>query len=721
MNGHSKPSIEEYLLQEKVQKAIKKNMRRVRSEATVTIGSAAQLFDFTENQLRDWEKNDLLTPFRSITGQKQYTQRQYSYEELSKLAIIRELINARYTPGDIPSNIYDVWKKITSQSRPLDETIEVLDHNHIDGRVSLVEKQMFWRVFISRILRLVLILSTENISEGTLGIILPLQNTSLLNGELKPEELPKVSRSLIGWLAQNGAFTTFIDISPSFEYPSDFRIRCLEQEHEHVLTNPTLIVTPRKAQAFELTPEAIETTRRLLTLLYKHKHEWQSAFGQGMRDLIDPFMNFYSGITAPDVILTGLANKVVELGGKTADDSPCWRFCCILLPQDLILPVSQRSLTVYAQSDDGPHKIGTTTFYPSNPSVCLSLRAFQGGHVLYRFKVANEDPSLVCQELEGLDAGSVIAMPIEGEDGIPAAVIYVVSTSEQGFSKADMRLLRMMAKIVEELVRSYDARRNLSKKLTDLIQQPDVTDMTFRNFSSENEFIHDVTTILSSIEKEATEKGQRAQQEGKSLETFYQEHPEEKSEKQISFLAVDIDNHSIHATKYGDRAMLNLSREVGLKIQGQFRAIVRKDEGGKIYHIYADRYYILMDGIDRDQAFVDAMRLRSVLRGSYLIDARSDSAEQPTLPSGRLLLEKVTVRVAMTSYKYAKLEEIVRRYPRETAVAEIGAKIGSTLDDVLHLGMDRGGDVVIAWEPDKSTFTSYRSEIEAEPQSVSTL
>ena len=227
MDERNKPSIKEYLFRGNVQEAIKKNMKRVRSEAKVTIGSAAQLFGFTENQFRDWEKNGLLTPLRPATGQKQYTQRQYSYEELDKLAIIRELTKARYAPGDIPLGIHDIWKEIASQSHTLDENGEILEHKHIDGRISLVEKQVFWRVFVSRVLRLSLMLSTANVSEGTLGIVLPLQNMSVLDGEIRPEDLSKVGRSLVGWLAQNGFFTTFIDTSPSFEYPTDFRIRCL--------------------------------------------------------------------------------------------------------------------------------------------------------------------------------------------------------------------------------------------------------------------------------------------------------------------------------------------------------------------------------------------------------------------------------------------------------------------------------------------------------------
>ncbi len=699
MDERDKPGVEEFLLKGNVQEAIKRNMKRIRLETTVTIGGAAQLFGFTENQLRDWEKNNLLTPLRPTSGQKHYTQRQYSYEELEKLAIIRELFNARYSPSDIPQNIYELWKEIALQSHTIDENGEILEHKHIDGRVSLVEKQVFWRIFVSRILRLSLILTTENISEATLGIILPLQNTNIFYENLKPDDLPKFGRSLIGWLTQTGSFTTFIDTSPSFEYPSDFQVRFLEKEHAFQSTNPTLIVMQRKAQGFNPTEETAETVRRLLTLLYTYKHEWQGAFGQGMRDLIDPFVNFYSGGIAPDVILTSLANKVVELG-NAADSSSCWRFCCILLPQDPMLPLSQRSLIVYAQSDGGPHRIGTTAFHPSSTLVSLSIRAFQSGHVLYRSTIGSEDAAPVCRELEGWKTGSAIAVPVGGEEGMPVAVMYVVSKSDQGFSMSDMRVLRMISKVVEELIRSYDTRHHISKQLTDLIQHPEVIDPAFRSFYSENEFMYDVAAILGTIKKKSDEKELRAKQENASLEDFYQ--------RQISFLAVDIDNHSMLATKYGDKAIHNLNREVGLKIQGLFRAVVRKDESGKVYHIYADRYYILMDNINRDQALTDASRLCNGLNGAYLIDARGDSAEQPTLPSGKLPLNEITVRLAMTSYKYAKLEEILRRYPSQTAIAEVGAKISSTLDDALRLGMDRGGNVIIAWDHEKSTFSNYK-------------
>src|SRR6266699_464677 len=100
MNERSLQSIKDHLQKRDAQERIEQHIRRGRSEATVTIGRAARLFNFSENQLRDWEVRGLLNPLRSkdTTGQ-----RQYSLAELDKLAVIRELIDAgcrRYSRYD---------------------------------------------------------------------------------------------------------------------------------------------------------------------------------------------------------------------------------------------------------------------------------------------------------------------------------------------------------------------------------------------------------------------------------------------------------------------------------------------------------------------------------------------------------------------------------------------------------------------------------------------
>ena len=47
-------AIKDHLQKDDVQKRIQQNIRNGRSEATVSIGRAARLFKFSENQLRDW-------------------------------------------------------------------------------------------------------------------------------------------------------------------------------------------------------------------------------------------------------------------------------------------------------------------------------------------------------------------------------------------------------------------------------------------------------------------------------------------------------------------------------------------------------------------------------------------------------------------------------------------------------------------------------------------
>lgn len=694
MDERNKPSIEEFLMRGDVQEIIRKSSQRVRSEATVTIGRAANLFGFTENQLRDWEERKLLTPLRPPSGQ-----RQYSYMELDKLAIIKELLNARYAPGEIPSDIYDIWEEIVQQNHTFSKNGDISGHVSIDERIARIEGQAFWRFFVSRTLRLCLMLACEDALEGTLGIMLPLQIANVPSEAPTSANIAKLGRCLIGWLSQNGSFTTFIDSAPSFQYESDFRVHQLKTENETTPADNTQIVMQRRAAHFHPSVDTVETIRRLLTFLYENKRELLQAFGQGMRDLVDPLASLYSsGNTSPDIILSRIADAIVDLGRQGEQADSRWRFCSILLPQERLLPLHQRSLLVYAQSKFGPYKTGVKTFSPSDPSISYPLRAFQSGHLLYRPSIADEDAITQAIREEGRKPGSVLAIPVGGEDGIPQAVIYVVAEEENGFTASDMRVLRVVGRIIEELLRNYEARYLVAKKLVDLIEAPEIIDMSFRNFYSENRFLQDVKAMLSSIEEQLSKKEKKARTEGLSLKEFYENYPDEKPQKPISLIAIDIDNHSALATKYGDRVMRNISREVGLKIQGQFRAIVRKDDASIVYHIYADRFYILMQGIESEQAYTDAIRLGKALRGPYLIDSRNDSIEQPTLPNGKLHISEITVRLAVTSYQTAKLEEILRRYPADTNIAEVGAKLSSTLDDVLHLGMDKGGNVVIGWD-----------------------
>src|SRR5205809_1214829 len=110
MEEQNLDAIKEYLRRKDAQERIQQSIEHARAEATVTIGRMSQLFHMKESRIRDLEDRHLLSPWRTkdITGQ-----RQYSPSELEKLAIVKELLDqGRYTIGEIPENIADIWASV---------------------------------------------------------------------------------------------------------------------------------------------------------------------------------------------------------------------------------------------------------------------------------------------------------------------------------------------------------------------------------------------------------------------------------------------------------------------------------------------------------------------------------------------------------------------------------------------------------------------------------
>jgi hypothetical protein len=183
MDERSKQRIRQHLQDAGAQERIQRYMEKGRAEASVTISRAAELFQLSENRLRDWEEYGLLSPLRP-TGPK--GRRLYTPGELDKLAVIRELIDAGYSPGDIPPDVDLIWPAIYKESEhsPLWERRGLLASGAIHERgVSLsipprIERErsaLFWRYFASRALRLSLMLICEDIPHTTAALILPLE------------------------------------------------------------------------------------------------------------------------------------------------------------------------------------------------------------------------------------------------------------------------------------------------------------------------------------------------------------------------------------------------------------------------------------------------------------------------------------------------------------------------------------------------------------------
>ena len=149
-----------------------------------------------------------------------------------------------------------------------------------------------------------------------------------------------------------------------------------------------------------------------------------------------------------------IEDRVLLDGRQNADGQQRWYFCCVLLPEESALPLQQRSLIVQAQSLHAPHNIGVTSISPEKSVTSISLRAFQSGNIVYRPEIALEDTTIVFREVEG-PIRSIVAVPVGGEDGLPIAVLYVASRLEEAFSDNDQRVLRILGRMVEELLITY--------------------------------------------------------------------------------------------------------------------------------------------------------------------------------------------------------------------------------------------------------------------------
>ncbi len=691
MDERSLQSIKEHLHQEDAQKRILQHIQKGRAEATVTISRAAELFEFTENKLRDWEKYGFLNPLRPVgpMGRRLYTLR-----DLDKLAIIRELIDAGYAPGDIPPDIDQLWSSAyfpgqgteNGDYRSLSLRRTSLNDLPINERIERAQAEATFRYFASRALRLSLLLICEDMPNTQAGLLLPLEVETGRGTLPRVEDIMRLGETLVGWLDQARSSYTLLTSTPSFEYTSDYRLHPLQAmksgiAQEEAPKDATLIVVPRETRVLTLGTDIVETIRLLLRPLYDDIQSVHQCFGPGMRDVSEPATDLSGSAKYEDDILNGLTELIVRLGGMNAEGQERWRFCCILLPDHptSILSLQQRGLVVRAESKYAPHRIGITTLSSQPPATGLCLRAFQSGHILYLPAISRVDTTIAFRELEE-PIGSAIAIPVEDNDGISVGVLYVVSEYPQAFSHTDQRVLRMVGKMIGELLDSYLIRLRAVGKLRNLMAHPQYVDTHFRDFLSENEFIRDIEALLSEVQTR-----------------------NDPLKEVVSFIAIDVDNQSGLANRYGDQMARDLVRTVGLRIHGQLRAF-KDDAAYVLYHINADRFYIVLKGLPLEQARAKAELLRQVLSTTYQIDPLRMPAGQPTSPEHMVTFSNVSVRLGVACYFYWKLKEVLLRCPAATAVIETRMQIMGFLEEVLDLGKREGGNVVMSWEPNIRGF-----------------
>ncbi|GHO43800.1 MerR family transcriptional regulator [Ktedonospora formicarum] len=700
--------IKEHLRLEEAQQRIQRSMEKGHAEATVTISRAAELFNLSENRLRDWEEYGLLAPLRP-TGPK--GRRLYTPSELDKLAVIRELIEAGYAPSDIPPTIDLLWNSLRVVGSPSPspswstQPVSIPSDLPVNQRVEQAHDAGFWRFFASNTLRLVLMLICEDLPHTNACLILPLKpGVDTTSEEMRRvENLERMGEALVGFLDQSYMSHTLWTAAPCFEYASDYRALPLavmiDDKVEGCPRDQTLILLDRRSRKLTLSAPLVETISRLLAPLYEEAARFRDCFGLGARDVIDFSTDLDNMLLDEDSNLHGVNEMVVRLGGVTDEGKPRWRYSCLFLPNypTSVLSLQQRSLLLRSQSEHAPFKIGVTRFGPQQLSTSPLVRAFQVGHILQQPLISvSDDPNLHIHE-GGEVVRSAISIPIMGRDAIPVGVLYVASLEADAFNEADLRVLRVIENMLGVLLETYYARLMPLRGLRDAIAFPSVVDPLFRDFYSENEFALQVETMLREIQR-------RVDFGARDI---------------VSFIALDIDNMSSLANKYGDRMARDLSRAVGMRIQGQLRAF-KDDAQCELYRISADRFYIMLQGMPLEQAQAKAELLRTVLSGSYQIDPQRVPSGQPTLPANMVTLGSITVRLGVSFYAYSKLREILQRYATQDALVEVRLLLERFLDEVLDIGKREGGNVVMSWDPHQRSYARLTPSAGTSAPSVST-
>ncbi|HEU5230567.1 MAG TPA: MerR family transcriptional regulator, partial [Ktedonobacteraceae bacterium] len=561
MDERSTQYIMMHLQKEDVQARILQNIQKGRDEAAVTISRAAKLFDFTENKLRDWEEQGFLTPLRSGGAQGR---RLYPLNELDKLAIIRELINDGYTRSDIPPNINEIWRTAYSlrrQTVPLQAipAPSSLSDEPIDQRLEKARDEMFWRYYASQVLRLSLMLICEEMSDTDAGLILPLCESADIGPIENINDIAKLSEALLCRLDKNRSSQVLLSSYPTFQVPSDYRLLPLtamtEDQPDEAPGDATLIFLDRRSRRLSLSAKVVKTIQSLLRPLYDEKAMLRQCFGVGMRDVVSSPMDIAGD---EDVVLTGLVDMVVRLGGQI-DEQPRWRFCYILTPQNSHLPLHQNILVVRVRnSKQPPYKLGSPAIPPDEYSA--SIEALESSHIIYFPKTLGPGPAISYRKQEEQESlGSILAIPIGGEDGLAIAVLCIKASQVHAFSEVDLRILRIMCKMIEERIRISYVQQQIGQKLSEVIEQPDLVNSFFEKFFSKNDFFKDFEGLLTGIYvSDLPSDEQQDSAESRSVST------EEIVGNVVSFIALDVDKQSSIANIYGDLVAKNLCREVGL-------------------------------------------------------------------------------------------------------------------------------------------------------------
>lgn len=494
--------------------------------------------------------------------------------------------------------------------------------------------------------------------------------------------LSTLGKTLIGWYDSRGPFRVFTAEKPDLGLPAHYAVlsvdRLLGDAGKMPALHAYLVVQQddvpwleARAGQLRATPGA-ETLgiASALKVAWRLLAQLRSSANQSGLAAADPLALQFS---APTFNLTGggyrllnrAANLLVEFGniGKQGLDAP-WHFCCILVPTSLDVPVQMRDLQVQAASGLSPHPLGTRLSFSET---AISLRAYKNGCVISRQTVHGKNADSAFGNLEA-GVRSAIAVPVDGHVPEPVAVIYLTSTSPMAFSEDDILLLRIIGRMVGELLNTSWVQQHLAEDLNMLIQKPEVSDsffLTVPHFGSENEFMRDLDHLTESLRTDANTPG---------LATSKQPH----------LVAIDIDGLTSTVGIYGDKAMRNLINKVGRKLANW---IGQQSYSVQAYRIWSDRFILLFSDVPLTVVRDAAMEIHRLVTGKYLIDPDA-------LPGGGTGAIPVVIRARLALVPFdtqllTKVED----------TGEVRLILESQLAQALDAGKEQNGNRIMEREP----------------------
>ncbi|HET9109240.1 MAG TPA: MerR family transcriptional regulator [Ktedonobacterales bacterium] len=735
----SRLTLSELLLQPRVIEQLRDRFKRIQESVTTTISEASDLTELSEAQLRYAEARGLLSPNRGATPNVVSThsrgQRRYTAENLLRAYLIAFILDHGYSLGEIASFmenngsiIYDLLEKTTLRLRPV-----------LDGADAL----LFKRFYVPRVLYYALSLIFERNTVSDIGIVFPVRSTPqeldlIAPGEVETaDDLIHLGHLFVAWRGRSRPFSTFLTAGNPFDREQQIRMIAFSQlesvnpkgwpasslpVHAYIACSPA--AEPELSQADRLLanrqileqPDESEARgpanpRAVAGRLIRHVQVLSSShvgvIGQTETQVSDAY--FYN---APDMInsalgdalLNQLVESVVTLGGPPTpidlanDEDPehassRWRFSCVLAPREPDTSLKRQELVVVAQSSQGPHRIGVTTTSPQLNGG-LTFLAYSSGRVTYRPEVVALDPAVSYVREESPIKSALAAPAIDGlERGRPAAVVYVASKYATAFDADDMLLIRIMGRLVGEIVRTYSSREQLPDALTNTLSDPEIVDGYFADFLSESQFMKDLRAALQAA---------RAQTDGcDGIRT-------------LTLIGLDINDYSSIQRLRGERVGRLLVREIGNRLnQRMHGAFGHGALSAQLYRPWGDRFYMLVKDEDNNTARKRAERIRQDVGRLYQIDSdtldsmrnvsESAASQQPGVIS-------VSVRMAGATLAYDALRALLERAGDD--VTKCAASLSRLLDDGLKQANDQPIDEApsVWWNVDHNTYEATPQE-----------